>query len=385
MRRNLFQTPILFLLSLLLYNGSNAQEYNNDDSTDEVEEPVYFESADNGMMRFFFDEHYFLVDKDCEFRSIERIGRYDVAKRNFEGQFSDYDSDGALLLEGHYQNGKKEGEFTAYFPNGMVNWTVRYEDGVPQGSWVYNYPDGLPMLEVAYRDSSAYVWNFWDTRRRQQVVNGEGRFEFPVKATGYNEYGYDYINYQGRIKKGKPDGVWSIFFRYADDNQQDYIGMERFGDGKFLRGYDELNGINYHQGSRLQIGPMSYFVQAEGMVSKKCTIDENQDFSRFILNKLESAFAPYDASELPATLIELEASVGRSGNLTGLEIHKGFPEEEINKLIAGVFRAIGYWIPSYADGEYIDDVLEISVQTSVDADTRKLGFNELRISRRDGR
>lgn len=345
--------------------------------------PIYFEQTTDGKTQFYFDEHYFLVDKFCQYKSIERVGTYNLQLKSYDGAFTDYNNDGNVILTGNYTNGKKEGVFTAYFPNGKVNWITTFKNGSAEGVSTYNYPDGLPMMEILYKDGQAYVQNFWDTRRRQRVVDGKGKFEFAVKAEGYNEFGYEFTDYQGFIKEGKPDGQWDIFLVYPK-NERDYAGYERFKEGKFTMGYDEMNGTPYTKGSRLQIGPSLFFIQAERMVSKNCTIDENQDFSLFITNKLDLAFSLYDASGIVTNPIEVQVEVDKNGSLSELEVIKGFEEKEVNKILVKVLKDISYWIPSYADDTYIDDVLTINASTLVDQETKQLRFYNLRIDRKNG-
>lgn len=351
--------------------------------TETEAKPTYFEQTTDGRTQFYFDEHYFLVDKFCQYKAIERVGKYNLDSKSYDGAFTDYNMDGNVILTGSYSNGKKNGVFTAYFPNGKVNWVTTFENGSAEGVSTYNYPDGLPMMEILYKEGQAYVQNFWDTQRRQRVIDGKGKFNFAVKAEGYNEYGYEFIDYQGNIKDGKPDGQWDIFFVYPK-NERDYAGYERFKEGKFAVGYDEVKGGAYTKGSRLQIGPSLFFIQAENLMSKNCTIDENQDFSLFITNKLDLAYSLYDASEIVANPIEVQVEVDKGGSLSKLEVIKGFEEKEVNKILVNVLKDISYWIPSYAEDAYIDDVLTIHVEALVDQETKQLKFYNLHIDREKG-
>ncbi|MEH6304935.1 hypothetical protein RYH73_04735 [Olivibacter sp. CPCC 100613] len=378
-KKNIFKIGLLLVCSIGMIPGLWAQ-------TDSVEvKPIYFEPLTDGTTQFYFDEHYFLVDKFCQFKSIERVGKYNISIKSFDGPFTDYNNDGKVILTGNYAQGKKEGVFTAYFGNGQVKWTTTFKDGKAEGISRYNYPDGLPMLEILYKEEGAFVQNYWDTRRRQRVTDGNGKYDFSVKAEGYNEYGYAFTNYQGNIKSGKPDGNWNIFLVYPK-SEQDYAGYERFEEGVFKGGYDEINGLPYKNGSRIQVGPSLFFLQAEDMVSKNCTIDENQDFSMFITKKLEAAFAIYDARELltgPAKL-KIKADVTKTGSLRDLEMVEGLPEKEGDKIITNALKGISYWIPSYAENDYINDTFDITVDVMVDDESGRLRFYNLQIHREKG-
>jgi len=358
---------------LLIFNSAFAQV---------EDKPVYFERLSDGQTQFYFDDHYFLVDKFCQYKTIERVGKYNVALKAFDGPFTDYNNDGKVILTGNYHDGKREGVFNAYFLNGKVAFSETYKSGQAIDTSVYNYPDGLPMLEIVYRGNEAYVWNFWDTHRRQRVKNGEGKFQFAVKAEGYNEYGYAFIDYSGRIVGGKPDGQWNITYRYPDE-QVAYAGYERFERGKFKIGYDEIEGAPY-MSPRLQIGPSFYYIQAENMVSKGCTIDENQDFTLFLMKRMEAAFSRYDSSALTTRELAVDVEVGNDGSLKEVKIVKGFEDEGIDKLLLHSLETISYWIPSYKDGEYIEDIFHINVEVYVDGETKQLKFYNLQLERENG-
>lgn len=48
-----------------------------------LKKEVFFENASNGLVRFHFDKHYYLVDKNCPFKSIERLSQFIVSKKMF--------------------------------------------------------------------------------------------------------------------------------------------------------------------------------------------------------------------------------------------------------------------------------------------------------------
>jgi len=379
MKSKQFFLEIISLLTITLYS---AVGFAQSDSTDK---PIYFEALTDGSTQFYFDEHYFLVDKFCQFKKIERVGRYDVSLKNFDGEFTDYNDDGKVILTGTYANGKKEGVFTSYFANGNVKWLITFKDDNAIDTSVYNYPDGLPMLEIAYKDNQAFVQNYWDTRRRQRVKDGNGKFEFSVRAEGYTEYGNEFTDYRGNIKDGKPDGFWDINLVYANKDR-DFVGYEKFEKGQLKMGYDEILGTPYFKSSRLQVGPSLFFLQAEKMISKNCTIDENQDFSLFITGKLEKAFALYNSAELVTKPIKIEitAQVTKAGALRDIEVEEGLGDDDADKIMRNTLKQIAYWIPSYGGEDYIDDVFHITASVIAEGENGQLRFYNLQIQREKG-
>ena len=189
------------VLSILFFN-LKAQE----------NRPLYFEDAPNAMKRFFFDENYYLVDKDCEFKAIERVSDFDNKTNKFEGLFKDFDRNGRVILSGQYQNGKKHGEFKAYHPNGVLKWESTFIDDIAIGPWEYYYPDGKPMLFITLGPSSFRINQYWDRKGQQLVKDGEGTYDINLPIIGFTEHGYTKFNRRGAIKNGLPDGLWYISF-----------------------------------------------------------------------------------------------------------------------------------------------------------------------------
>src|SRR3546814_822107 len=182
-----------------------------------VNGPTFYERGSDETVRFFYDDHYYLVDKDCEFKAIERVGRYDFQQQVFIGEIADFDNQGRLILEGSYVDGRKQGDFKAYHPNGQLKWQVPYLQGSPRGGFNFFYPDGKPLLEITYTDEGVRILNFWDRRGRQRVTDGDGRYEFSVAADSYNEFGYTRYIRQGRVVDGRPHGNWTIEYLFRSE------------------------------------------------------------------------------------------------------------------------------------------------------------------------
>src|SRR5690606_10685169 len=96
--------------------------------------PVFYERESGATVRFFYDDHYYLVDKNCELKAIELVRPYDVQPLWFIGECVDFDNDGMLILEGNYVDGKKHDDFKAYHPNAQLKWQASYVQGIPEGS-----------------------------------------------------------------------------------------------------------------------------------------------------------------------------------------------------------------------------------------------------------
>lgn len=376
-----------FLIFLCLLQAQAVRGFGQqkDSLRQEVERMVFFEPTGEGTTRFFFDETYSLVDKDCQYVAIERIGTYSVAAKGFEGPFADYDLNGRLLLEGSYVQGKKQGDFTAYFPNGTVQWQVTFENDRAKGTWRFNYPDGLPLMEIRYEEEGTKLQSFWDDRGRQRVVDGNGRYEFAVQVQGYNERGYSFLKSKGKVKGGRPDGIWDISYLYSGGDEY-AAGHEVFNNGQFRRGYDAWEERAYYLNPKIQISPSVYFMDAETMQAKDCSIDAHEGFTYFIAERLDKALSRYDFDRYGPVDVGARIEVLKDGQWKEIEVEKGYEQlEEVRDLLEKILATISYWIPSYRDENYIDDTLSLMFQVIPrTAPESGVFINNIRIKREHG-
>lgn len=349
---------------------------------DSIPEPVFYERGEDGYFHFFYDENYFLSDRDCSFRKIERVAQYNTTARVFDGEFVDYDVYGRVLLEGFYEKGSKEGLFTAYHPNGEVKWELEFEHGMPKGIATYYYPDGLPFFELEYGDEGVIIKNYWDNRGRQRVVNGNGRFEVTIKASGYNPSGYVFYERKGRLVNGRPHRIWTTKFIYGDGSRSDG-GFEVMREGMFLRGFDEYEEW-YEDFSRYYLFPVDPYIRAELMISKRCSIDDNSGFLAYLTDVMESVLVPASADDVTFQEIIYTLSVSKDGVPSDVKEEKIEVIDAVGNLLKSAIQHIPFWYPSFKDGEYIDDQLTIKAELFPDKNNDKIRFFNVNIERAEG-
>lgn len=345
--------------------------------------PVFYESALRGQTRFFYDDHYFLADKTCPFKAIERVGTYDFRERMFTGPVIDFNLAGRVILRGNYRNGEKEGTFTAYHSNGQVKWEGAYAHDAPQGTWKYFYPDGKPLLEVKYGDEGVTIIHFWDRRGRQRVTDGKGTYEFAIEADGYNEYGYVRYNRKGKVVDGKPDGVWIIEYVFGDGKKEG-AGHEVYEQGRFVRGYESYTDESFFDAPRYGVLPIAFFPRGEALISKECSIDEYSGFTGYLSNHLEEWFEGEADEPIDPQSIRFTVEVDRNGEPGRIVIDSTFSRKRYADLLLEGVRNIGFWFPSFTDGTFINDTLTVTMEAFPDVIGNNVRFFDVKIRREKG-
>ena len=359
-------SSILFFIVIFL--DSFAQDRN----------PVFFEKSGENLVRFYFDSNYYLVDRDCEFKSIERVASFDPASSKYVGSFTDFDLDGRPILEGSYVDGKKSGYFKAYHPNRSIKWETTFVDDRPQGNWNYYYPDGELMMVVEFASDYVKIREFIDTRGRKVVDEGNGRFEFNVPFQGYNPYGYPFVKHKGKLRDGVPDGIWQIY--YTADKLSDLVAEEAYYRGVFKSGYDIINETEYSS-PIFSLLPVENFLRAEKFISKACNYDEIAGYNSYLADFLTQPFNSFELRSPIEDNFEYKIQVSKDGNPSKLEIIDDVPEE-ISRPFRMVLNSVERYIPSFANGEYIED--EITVKGKISSDeSGKIQFHSLNIARKN--
>lgn len=328
---------------------------------------VFFEPVANGMTRFFFDDNYFSVEKNCEFRAIERVTLFNKTKNQFEGEFKDFNLDGKLILTGTYKEGKKEGTFKAYHPNGALRWETTYIDDRPLGTWKYYYPDGKPFLFITLSDSLFSIDQQWDKTGKQTVVDGYGNYELEVPIIGYTDHGYTSYIRAGKVFNGLPEGTWSITL--TSGKRKYNLGYELYKNTSYKGRNIDWEFINAHNVSissieEFTILPKDFFPKAEALYMKRCSFDEYTGFNAYLSRYLnltlkKQQFLRQNISE---GSISYTVKVSKKGRPRVQEIAIPFliPNKERREIEAAI-KSVNYYLPSYFEGEPIDDTLTISI------------------------
>jgi len=347
--------------------------------SDSVSKDTLFEKAPEGLVRFYYDNHYYLVDKDCEFKAIERVSQFVVAKNAFHGEFKDFNSRGTVVLTGYHNQGAKEGLFSAYHPNGVLQWQVTFKDNKPVGDWKYYYPDGKPMLTVNFDNGTGLIVSFWDRLGRQRVVEGDGNYEFKMPFEFYNEYGFPFFERKGRIRNGLPSGYWTT--NMVDDKNKKVLFTEEVYDknGMLTEGYNLFQDREYR--IPLTIIPTQSFVNGERLISKPCTFDDYSGFNAYLSDRLNAAFAANPSFQNTEDEFSYRVTLDKQGEPELITLIQPLKTEALNKYLEMVVKDIPFYFPSLNESaEPIEDALTVSGKLTI-SEAGVFNFHSLRIER----
>lgn len=329
-----------------------------------AQEIRYKEKVNDKFTRFFFDDNYYLVDKDCEFKSIERVAEFDTLNLKFNGEFRDYNLQGRLILHGFYKNGLRNGKFNSYHPNGKLRWETTYLDNKEIGDWKYYYPDGKPMLTLSFENNDFKFVDFWDTYGRQKIANGEGQYEmrFPIK--GFTDHGYTSYLKKGKVTNGKPNGAWKTYFVENErNNTLEPVFQEIFDQG-VQSGFIESDYFNYYYISPADfyMVPSDFFSRAEFLLVYGCSFDEYSGFITHIIKKFNSYLIDKKLDNSPiAFSFKAKYTVTNKGVVKSMEVIES--PENFSKVTHNVFndlfKSVTYFIPSIKNGTPIQDKISL--------------------------
>src|SRR5690606_11337977 len=108
-------------------------------------------------------------------------------------------------------------------------------------------------------------------------------------------------------------------------------------------------------------------------------------YTEFLRKRLEDAFILYDATGLLPQEIEFRIHVDRAGEPQKAEAVHTLPEPKAASVLLTAIESVEYWIPSYANGEYIADTLTVTANICPSLTTGHPEFYSVQMTREKGR
>lgn len=366
------KTIYIFLLGFITLQQAYAQQPSE----------KYMEQSIDGYIHLYFDQQYYLVDQNCVYKTFTRVIKYDKSKGGFNSFFTDYYNNNQPALTGKYQDGKKQGEFKSFYENGISKFTINFKDNLPNGDWKYFYPSGNIWLDLSYNNNQIYIKNYFDEKGRPQIKDGKGKLELTESVYDFNEFGFTGISFEGKVKDGLPDGIWSSNLIYPK-NPSEYIGAEKFNKGHF-----EISNYTYPQNfspknSLIRFHPIFTAVNAEALTFKKCTIDDNQGYNVYLQTYLNNNIIFEKTDILPQEPFDVKLDIDEKGKLKNTIIPEGL-DPEFTNVLKQILNRIPYFIPSYLKGKTISDTFIIKLSILQD-ENHKAYFGYPDIKRTEGK
>src|SRR6476659_265508 len=308
---------IFFNLSVFAQNGGVAK---------------YTKPSIDGYIHLFFDQQYYFVDEDCQFKAYTRVIKYDKEKGGYNGFFTDYDTQDHPVLTGTYKNGKKEGLFKQFYPTtGIVKMECTFENNFPVGEWNYYYPSGNLWIRIAVKNREIHIIDYWDEKGNQKVKAGKGFYKLLTQTFEYNEFGYTGYLCEGRLKDGQPVGVWSNSLVYPK-GAPELIGNELFADSGFVRSNYIYPEQTLPTTSLITIIPNNDFVNADFLRYKSCTVDDIKGFNLYLQNYLNIQLPMiWTLGNVPDEF-NCTVNVNESGQSTDIILGDNIPEKVVKAL-----------------------------------------------------
>ena len=335
-------------------------------------------------VHLYFDDQYYLVDQNCEFRTYTRVIKYDKSKGGFNGFFTDYYNNDITALTGTYVEGKKDGEFKGFYPSGQLRSIQYYHNDVPNNKWQYFYSNGSPWMTIEFKKQIPYIQEFWNLKGKKRVKDGKGSFNLTIEATEYSEYGFTGVTSRGKIKNGRPNGIWANLLAYGSKTEE-LVGNELFFKDKFIESnYSYPENVKPTQ-SRIIILPTSVADLSASLIFKSCTIDANKGFNQYLQNYLNTSLPNIWALLTPPIEETFEVFVGvnKNGRRTTIILSNTLPQK-FGEYLDRALQLVPYWIPSFVNGTTIDDTLVITLTKSID-DKGEISFGYPIIKRKSGK
>ena len=200
---------------------------------------------------------------------------------------------GDVVLEGQYENGKREGEWTTFFSSKKKQSTHYYKNDHEVGDWYGIFLDGKPAFEEHYSDEgdSIGVWKKWYENGNLQEENScfktaqkgsfrkfrnDGTLEFE-KECGFGIYTGKQVHYYSDGKRIQ----WEESPRINSQGQPETADRQR----TFYYGNGNVQKIEYHGDDDQRRGVWAWY-DSEGNLFKKSKIEyDTLDFHNIIEKK----------------------------------------------------------------------------------------------------
>jgi hypothetical protein len=243
----------------------------------------------------------------------------------------------------------------------VLKWEVNFQNNHPTGDWKYYYPDGKPLLTITYNEQGYFIKDYWDNRGKQEVIDGEGNYEFSIPFEGFTEFGFDFYLRKGKVKNGRPQGNWNTYF-YNVGQQAVYAMTQRFANGVLTTTYDDNGDLNNEDFMSLSILPYDYFIRAELFNGKSCSFDDYSNFYAFLTKRFNDNLNKTGLDITKQVNFSYLVEVKKTGmaNLKSLKLISDSGDEPFDGILSRIARSVDFYFPTYKDNQPQEDLIRVS-------------------------
>lgn len=251
---------------------------------------INFTFGETIKVKIFFDTEWKICkENDAKYY---RICNWDNEKNYFDGAFSDYMINGSKIIEGNYENGKKNGLFIFYYESGIEFTRGEFNNDIPMGKWIWRYPNGVVHFSINFENDDFKFIEFFDE-------NGNDIFSNKIKFsyTFQNDIKNQNMLIDGYIINKKKEGKWYII------NNNEKIGFDQYKSDRLIKSKvkDSYININVKLINNLLFIPYSVYACEKFNLKNDISIDDYPFLSSYIKNvwrPIESALGILEDSTI---------------------------------------------------------------------------------------
>ena len=174
------------------------------------------------QVEIFFDKNWNICKSEKAF--YFRLCGWNTTDQFFEGEFSDYLLNGTKIVQGKYEQGKKNGEFIFYYESGSEKIKGTFKDDRPDSLWSWYYPNNKNELKIFFNQDEFDIIDVNDDEGNS-VLNEMYNFSYKFQNDDSNSN----FSIMGTIDNKLKEGKWKIM------NNMDELGFDLYKNGQHIK------------------------------------------------------------------------------------------------------------------------------------------------------
>lgn len=258
----------LFLCLSVFVGLSQQLKISNDHSTD--------------SLAFYFNKYGAICNKSNAIGY--RVTQLDTFSFAFKGFYKDYNIKDQLIFSAELKKGMMNGSVLLYYGNGNKKIEGSYKNNKKEGIWTYYYENGNVEKILEFTNDEPYFKSFYKQNGKVVFEDGTGKYKGLIRL---NKLGVT-CRIQGKIEKGKQEGLWRI--ASGKDFQRFYD--VRYKNGKLVGNNEPyLNLIGFELYKEIDLFLLRKDLDYSSNLNHRLNIlkyKENRDLAKTLVPEVES-------------------------------------------------------------------------------------------------